>query len=146
MIRALGRDVNPSASDALGIGDKTGSIAIGKAADIAIVNDATGNDISDFATLVEDDILAVFVDGNLMTGDSHSVGGSWIPSHCPNMLGSKFVCVDFSQYPFSFGDMKIRNASKVALDPDVTTAGISLTSRAPSACARAVPLTWALPR
>lgn len=111
------------AAEALGIADRTGSIAVGKAADLAIINDPTGQDLADIASLTPADVLAVFVDGTLLSGQQNAITGEWINSHCLDAIDGKVLCVNFAPLGLTFDALRAKNSADVDLVSTAQEAG-----------------------
>ncbi len=105
--------VTGNGAESLGLAPAMGTLAVGKAADVVILNDKTGRGLADFGALTEDDVIAVVVDGKLQVANSRYVSGSRLLAQCPNAIGTKSVCVDFSPYGFTFAQMQGANAGSV---------------------------------
>jgi cytosine/adenosine deaminase-related metal-dependent hydrolase len=102
------------AAKAIDVDSQTGSIAIGKEADLVVVNDPEGVGIDRLGSVDQSDVIAVFVDGKLMAGDVQRFGN--IPNEsCPNQFDGKFLCIDISEYAPSFEELKAKNAQGVDL-------------------------------
>jgi cytosine/adenosine deaminase-related metal-dependent hydrolase len=102
------------AAKALGIDTETGSIEVGKAADLVVVNDPAGVGIDRFGSLDQSDIIAVFVNGALLAGDVQRFGGR-STNQCSTEIDGKFLCVDFSSYSLTFDQIKTANEQNVDL-------------------------------
>lgn len=101
---------------ALGVNDKVGSIAVGKTADIIVVNDPDNSGISNISKKQVSDVLAVFINGHLMAGEQKAITGDWIKSACPSQYGSKFICIDFPKdYQKTFDEIVTTNKASVDL-------------------------------
>lgn len=101
---------------ALGVNDKVGSIAVGKTADIIVVNDPDNSGISTISRKQVSDVLAVFINGHLMAGEQKAIAGDWIKSACPSQYGSKFICIDFPKsYQKTFDEIIAANKASVDL-------------------------------
>lgn len=99
---------------ALGIEDRTGSLEVGKAADIVIL-DGAGERLEDFASQSHANVIAVIIDGRLTIVDSEKFSSPNATNDCPHVVGTKRICVDFKQYGFTFEEMKDRNQRSVGL-------------------------------
>jgi len=101
---------------ALGVNDKVGTIAVGKTADIIVVNDPDNSGISNISRKQVSDVLAVFINGHLMAGEQKAIAGDWIKSACPSQYGSKFICIDFPKsYQKTFDEIITANKASVDL-------------------------------
>jgi cytosine/adenosine deaminase-related metal-dependent hydrolase len=102
-----------SAARAIGIDRVTGSIEPGKAADLVIINDPRGKGVEEIGSIGPSDVIAVFVDGQLMAADAQKFPGTG--DICANQIDGKLLCIDFKKYDFSFTEMRAVNVQNVGL-------------------------------
>jgi cytosine/adenosine deaminase-related metal-dependent hydrolase len=111
----LWRMATRNAAIALGIDDQTGSLEIGKAADIVILDGEVGAHLENFAAQSHENVIAVVIDGRLTALDDGKFSSPNAAFDCPNVVGKKRLCVDFGQYGFTFEEMKNRNHNSIDL-------------------------------
>jgi len=113
-----------NAAEALGVDDRLGSIAVGKAADIVVFSDAQQRGLANFSSKKVSDVMAVLVNGNLLVAERGRVQGEWIENNCRAQYGDKSICIDFEKnYHKSFADIVQKNSANVdllALDKQVS--------------------------
>ena len=104
----------------LGIEKLTGKLEQGFAADIMIFRKRTNDPFKDLISSEVSDIIATFVDGELLSGYSDSFNPSQLPDQCSYSIGQHFICVDYANdYSFSHEELLSSNKDAVPLfSPD----------------------------
>lgn len=104
----------------LGIENFTGKLEEGLAADIMIFRKRTNDPFGDMISSKVSDVIATFVDGELLSGYSGSFDLSRLPAQCSHRIGQHFICVDYAKdYSFSHEELLSSNTNAVPLfSPD----------------------------
>ena len=61
------------------------------------------------------DVVATFVDGELISGRSDAFDAAQLPATCGNPIGEHFLCVDYAAYGFEHDELLQANAQAVPL-------------------------------
>ena len=98
----------------------TGKLEQGLAADIMIFRRRTNDPFGDLVSSEVSDVIATFVDGELLSGYSGSFDLSKLPAQCSHHIGQHFICVDYAKdYFFSHEELLSSNKNAVPLfSPD----------------------------
>ena len=98
----------------------TGKLEQGLAADIMIFRRRTNDPFGDLVSSEVSDVIATFVDGELLSGYSGSFDLSKLPAQCSHHIGQHFICVDYAKdYSFSHEELLSSNKNAVPLfSPD----------------------------
>lgn len=104
----------------LGVEKLTGKLEQGLAADIMIFKRRTNDPFGDLVSSEVSDVIATFVDGELLSGYSGSFDLSKLPAQCSHRIGQHFICVDYAKdYSFSHEELLSSNKNAVPLfSPD----------------------------
>ncbi len=104
----------------LGVEKLTGKLEQGLAADIMIFRKRTNDPFGDLVSSEVSDVIATFVDGELLSGYSGSFDLSKLPAQCSHRIGQHFICVDYAKdYSFSHEELLSSNKNAVPLfSPD----------------------------
>ena len=70
---------------------------------------------ADLAASTPADVIAIFVDGGLVSGRADAFEPASLPAACGNRIGDHFLCVDYDGYPFDHDELLRANASAVPL-------------------------------
>ena len=98
----------------------TGKLEQGFAADIMIFRKRTNDPFGDMVSSKVSDVIATFVDGELLSGYSGSFDLSKLPAQCSHRIGQHFICVDYAKdYSFSHEELLSSNTNAIPLfSPD----------------------------
>ncbi len=104
----------------LSVENLTGKLEQGFAADIMIFRRRTNDPFADLLSSQVSDVIATFVDGELLSGYSGSFDLSKLPAQCSHHIGQHFICVDYARdYSFSHEELLSSNKEAVPLfSPD----------------------------
>ncbi len=104
----------------LSVENLTGKLEQGFAADIMIFRRRTNDPFADLLSSQVSDVIATFVDGELLSGYSGSFDLSRLPAQCSHHIGQHFICVDYvKDYSFSHEELLSSNKEAVPLfSPD----------------------------
>ena len=111
---------------ALNLDQTTGVLKTGFAADLVIVTARTENPYADVVTSRVSDVIATFVDGKLVSGNTTAFDPSELSPTCANFVGDHFVCDDFSKRDFTWQQLVAENEAKVPLFEPVGQANCRL--------------------
>lgn len=100
---------------ALNLEEQTGALKPGLAADLVIMQAKTDDPYADLITSEVSDVVATFVDGQLVTGNRGAFESSELPARCTNFVGSHFVCDDLSTRDFTWQQLLAMNEDAVPL-------------------------------
>ena len=101
---------------ALGLADKVGVIDIGNYADIIVVSDPDSKGFDNFSQKKPDDVLAVFVGGELLAGEQGKFLNGTMEKTCLTTYENKFICIDFEKdYQQTFEKIFAKNTKSVDL-------------------------------
>ena len=115
----LWRMATENGAYALNLEQTTGTLKHGFAADLVIIKSRTEHPYSDLVTSSVSDVIATFVDGELVTGQRSAFKLSELPQSCSNIVGDHFVCDDLSKRDFTWQELLEENDSFVPLfEPD----------------------------
>ncbi len=108
------------AAYSLEVEELTGKLEQGLAADIMIFRKRTNDPFGDMVSSKVSDVIATFVDGELLSGYSGSFDLSKLPAQCSHRIGQHFICVDYAKdYSFSHEELLSSNTNAVPLfSPD----------------------------
>ena len=115
----LWRMATENGAYALNLDQITGFLKPSFAADLVIVRARTDNPFTDMVTSDVSDVIATFVDGELMSGYTKAFDSSDLPPTCSNVVGDHFVCDDFSTRDFTWQQVMRENETSIPLfEPD----------------------------
>lgn len=100
---------------ALNLESATGALNPGLAADIAIIRSRSNEPYMDLVNSKVSDMIATFVDGELVTGNRTAFRFNELPTDCSNTIGDHFVCDDFSGRDFTWQQLLAENEDAVSL-------------------------------
>ena len=113
--RDLWRMATEHAAYALGLDRLTGRLEPGLAADLLVFENRSGDPYADLVGSTAADVVATFVDGELVSGRSDAFDSSRLPATCANRIGEHFLCVDYADYGFDHEELLQANADAVPL-------------------------------
>lgn len=113
--RDLWRMATEHAAYALGIERLTGKLEPGLAADLLVYEERSGDPYADLVDSTATDVIATFVDGELVSGRSGAFDPAQLPATCANRIGGHFLCVDYADYGFDHQELLQANATAVPL-------------------------------
>ena len=90
---ALWRMATENGAYALGLEAVTGKLAAGLAADIMVFQKRSGNPFDDLLRATAREVVATFVDGQLLSGNREGFSGD-LPDACRFAVGAHFVCAE----------------------------------------------------
>ena len=100
---------------ALNLEQSVGSLEPGFAADLVILRARSDKLYDDLVSSGVSDVVATFVDGKLVTGNSKAFDLSELPPSCANRVGDHFVCDDLTARNFTWEQLLTENESAVPL-------------------------------
>lgn len=105
-----------NSAHALGLVDKVGVIDVGNYADIIVVSDLDNKGLDNFSRKKPDDVLAVFVGGELIAGEQGKFLDGTMGKKCLATYEHKFICIDFEKgYQQTFEQIVAKNTKNVDL-------------------------------
>lgn len=104
-----------NAAEALGIDSMTGSIEIGKAADLIVVRAESDDAYSDLLKFENTDLIATVVGGRLASGNIKYFDMVSLPELCANKIRGRFVCFDFDVLEYDFD--QVLSVNHASVDP-----------------------------
>jgi adenine deaminase len=105
-----------NSAHALGLVDKVGVIDVGNYADIIVVSDLDNKGLDNFSRKKPDDVLAVFVGGELIAGEQGKFLDGTMGKNCLATYEHKFICIDFEKgYQQTFEQIVAKNTKNVDL-------------------------------
>lgn len=100
---------------ALNLERTTGSVKPGLAADLVLIRSKSNDPFADLTESDVEDIVATFVDGELVAGSRSAFNTTQLPNTCSNVVGSHFVCDDLSHRDFTWNQLLQVNESSIPL-------------------------------
>lgn len=113
--RDLWRMATGHAAYALGLDGLTGRLAPGLAADLMVFGARSDDPYADLMAARTADILATFIDGELVSGRWDAFDAERLPDGCGNRIGDHFLCVDYAERAFDHDMLLWANANAVPL-------------------------------
>ena len=113
--RDLWRMATGHAAYALGIERLTGRLEPEFAADLMVFRNRTDDPYAALMDSSTSDVIATFVDGELVSGRADAFDAAQLPAACANRIGEHFLCVDYAAYPFDHDELLQSNANAVPL-------------------------------
>ena len=111
----LWRMATKNGAYALNLEQTIGVLKPGFAADLIVVRARSDDMYADLVSSEVSDILATFVDGELVTGSITAFNSSELPSSCTNFVGDHFICDDISRRNFTWQQLLREKATSVPL-------------------------------
>ena len=100
---------------ALGIEGQTGRLAPGFAADLMVFGSRSDDPYAGLMASTISDVIATFVDGELVSGRGDAFDPAHLPAACANRIGDHFACVDYAGRGFDHDGLLQANANAVPL-------------------------------
>ena len=113
--RDFWRMATEHAAYALGLERLTGRLEPALAADLLVFENRSGDPYADLLDSTAADVIATFVDGELVTGRADAFDPAQLPATCANRIGEHFLCVDYADYGFDHEQLLEANANAVPL-------------------------------
>ncbi len=113
--RDLWRMATEHAAYALGLERLTGRLEPGLAADLLVFENRSGDPYADLVDSTASDVIATFVDGELVSGRADAFDPARLPATCGNRVGGHFLCVDYADHGFDRDELLEANANAVPL-------------------------------
>ncbi len=117
--RLSGRDLWEMATRhgayALGIEGLTGRLAPEFAADLMVFRNRSDDPYADLMASTTADVIATFVDGELVSGRGGAFDPALLPAACADRIGEHFLCADYAPHGFDHDELLQANANAVPL-------------------------------
>ena len=113
--RDLWRMATEHAAYALGLERLTGKLKPGLAADLMVFENRSDDSYADLMDATALDVIATFVDGELVSGRGDAFDAARLPATCGNRIGEHFLCIDYADYGFDHEELLQGNAKAVPL-------------------------------
>ncbi|MXZ71995.1 MAG: amidohydrolase family protein [Acidobacteria bacterium] len=113
--RDLWRMATEHAAYALGIERLTGKLEPGLAADLLVFENRADDPYAGLVDSTTADVVATFVDGELVSGRSDAFDAAQLPATCGNPIGEHFLCVDYAAYGFGHDELLRANEQAIPL-------------------------------